>query len=299
MRIDKSHKPWLLGTLAALLLGAAAYIQFAVGSPSGPRGGSKTGLIFGYLGYGMMLSAAVLGLRKKRPTWRIGRAQAWMRWHLWVGTLSLFFILFHGGCHARGLLTMILTILLFIVIGSGWVGALIQHYIPKMMTARVPMETIYEEIPNVRKQLRKEANQLVTSICGPLDDEIAPSHAPAEQREPQAEGALVDIEQADRANFREVYMRKVRPFLEKPDDPGAELADPQRATEVFESLRRLVAAPLHGVLNDLENICEEANQLRRQRRIYHWLHGWLLVHVPLSIALLVLAAVHAVMASRY
>jgi hypothetical protein len=29
------------------------------------------------------------------------------------------------------------------------------------------------------------------------------------------------------------------------------------------------------------------------------LHGWQLVHVPLSIALLVLAAVHAVMALRY
>jgi len=52
-------------------------------------------------------------------------------------------------------------------------------------------------------------------------------------------------------------------------------------------------------LKDLENICEEEHQLSRQARIYHWLHAWLLVHVPLSIALLVLGAVHAVMALRY
>jgi hypothetical protein len=60
-----------------------------------------------------------------------------------------------------------------------------------------------------------------------------------------------------------------------------------------------MVAPVHGVLDDLENICEEEHQLRRQIRIYVWLHGWLLVHVPLSMALLVLGAVHAVMALRY
>ena len=56
---------------------------------------------------------------------------------------------------------------------------------------------------------------------------------------------------------------------------------------------------MHGVLDDLENICEEEQQLSRQIRIYRWLHAWLLVHVPLSIALLVLGGVHAVMALRY
>ncbi len=56
---------------------------------------------------------------------------------------------------------------------------------------------------------------------------------------------------------------------------------------------------VHPRLEDLENICEEERQLNRQTRLYRWLHGWLLVHVPLSIALLVLGAVHAVMALRY
>jgi hypothetical protein len=49
----------------------------------------------------------------------------------------------------------------------------------------------------------------------------------------------------------------------------------------------------------LESICEEERQLVRQRRIYQWLHGWLLVHVPLSIALLVLGGIHAIVALTY
>jgi hypothetical protein len=33
--------------------------------------------------------------------------------------------------------------------------------------------------------------------------------------------------------------------------------------------------------------------------VHHWLNGWLLVHVPLSVGLLVLSAFHAVIALRY
>jgi hypothetical protein len=37
----------------------------------------------------------------------------------------------------------------------------------------------------------------------------------------------------------------------------------------------------------------------RQARLHALLHSWQLVHVPISIALLVLAIVHVVMALRY
>ncbi len=291
MRIDTKQRRWMIVTLALAVVSAVIYIVYAVASPGGPRGGSGIGLIFGVTGYGLMLYAGLLGARKKVPIWRLGRAQSWMRGHLWLGTLSLLLILFHGGFAFRGPLTLVLMILFFIVIASGWVGAAIQHYVPTLMTTRVPMETIYEEIPSVREQLKEEADQLVVSICGSLAGEERTASA--------AVTMLVDIEQEDRVRFREIYLRKVRPFLENPDMPGAELADARRTAEVFESFRRLLSAPVHGVLDDLENICEEEHQLRQQIHIYRWLHGWLVVHVPLSIALLVLGAVHAVMALRY
>jgi hypothetical protein len=293
MRIDKTHRPWFLTTIILTLASTAVYIIYAVQSPAGPRGGSAIGLTFGIIGYAFMLYAGLIGARKKVPTWRIGRAQTWMRGHLWLGLLSLLLILFHGGFHFRGPLTTVLMILFFIVIGSGVLGALIQHYVPSLMTTRVPMETIYEEIPHVRAQLCEEADRLVVAICGPMDAE-APSEQPA-----SAVATLIEIEQEDKARFRDVYVRKVRPYLANPEAPGAELADPLRAAEVFQSLRRMLVAPVHGVLDDLENICEEEHQLTQQIRLYQWLHAWLLVHVPLSIALLVLGGVHAIMALRY
>ena len=142
MKIDKTHGPWMIATLIALIVSLTIYILYAVRAPGGPRGGSALGLTFGIAGYALMLYAGLLGARKKVPVWRIGRAQTWMRGHIWLGLLSLPLILFHGGFAFRGPLTAVLMWLFFIVIGSGVLGALIQHYIPRMMTSRVPMETI-------------------------------------------------------------------------------------------------------------------------------------------------------------
>ncbi len=109
--------------------------------------------------------------------------------------------------------------------------------------------------------------QLVTSLC-----------------------SAVEAEHDDKVRFRETYASVIRPFLEDPESTPA---------PAFLSLRRATPAVLHQALEDLENICEEERQLNRQRRLYHWLHAWLLVHVPLSIALLILGGIHAVMALRY
>jgi len=64
-------------------------------------------------------------------------------------------------------------------------------------------------------------------------------------------------------------------------------------------LRTLLPAAGHAALEDLSDICDEARQLRRQELLHHWLHDWLLLHIPLSLALILLGAVHAVMALHY
>ena len=68
---------------------------------------------------------------------------------------------------------------------------------------------------------------------------------------------------------------------------------------MFEKVRALVPAAFHPAIADLENICEEERQLGKQVRMHAMLHGWQLVHVPLSVALLVMAIVHIVVALRY
>jgi hypothetical protein len=110
---------------------------------------------------------------------------------------------------------------------------------------------------------------------------------------------IILLSQEESAPLRRFYLDEMRPFLEHPKDRGQRLTDSAKAGSAFAGLRTLLPALAQATLSDLEDICGEARQLTRQERLHHWLHGWLLVHIPLSLALILLGAVHAVMSLRY
>ena len=274
MRIDHTHRKWLAASLIILGVATAAYIPYALDSPSGPTGGSALGLTFGIIGSAFMIFAGLLAGRKKVPIWRLGRAQAWMRGHLWLGTLSLPIIFFHAGFRFGGPLTSVLMVLVIIVVASGIFGAVLQHYLPNLMTVQVPSETIFEQIDHVREQLVASSDETIVAAESSAGEESA---AP-----------LVDF-----------YRREMRPFLESRGARHQLLSNPDRARGTFEGLRMLLPAGLQDAAKRLEHICEEERQLRRQSKLHHWLHGWLMLHIPLSFALLLLGLVHAITALRY
>jgi hypothetical protein len=297
-----------------LALSTLAYTTYAVEAPEGPGGGSTMGLVFGVVGFGFMIFAALLGARKRVPTWRVGRAQAWMRGHLWLGLLSLPMILFHGGFHFGGTLTSVLMWLLIITVVSGVFGAALQHYVPRVMTADVKLETIYDEIGNVRRLLREEADRGVEALCGPLGIDksasgevlrgggLSAARGMATTSGGTAVAAATEtvvLSEEERAPLRKFYLSEMRPFLEQPKLRGSRLCDADTAHVAFSGLRTLMPQAAQATVQDLEEICDESRQLVRQERLHHLLHGWLLVHIPISLALILLGAVHAVMALRF
>jgi hypothetical protein len=255
-------------------------------------GGTVLGLTFGSVGFAFMIFAALLGARKKVPVWRVGRAQAWMRGHLWLGLLSLPVIVFHSGFRFGYGLTAVLMVLLIIVVVSGLFGAALQHYMPRVMTREVPMETIYDEIGHVREQLLEEAEELVKKATAAPEKAAV---AGATDSMPVAAVAVAD----GAAPLRNFYQNELKPFLEKPAARNSALGDEAQARNAFLQLRTMVPPALHTVIDDLENICDEERQLTLQGHLHAWLYGWLLLHIPLSLALILLGAVHAVMALRY
>ena len=91
----------------------------------------------------------------------------------------------------------------------------------------------------------------------------------------------------------------MRPFLQSHGARHQLLSSRDRAHSTFEGLRMLLPAEAQEATKRLEQICEEERQLRRQSLLHHWLHGWLMLHIPLSFALLLLGVVHAITALRY
>jgi hypothetical protein len=175
--IDGSHRKWCLATLLLFLLSSAGYMIYARSAPDGPRGGSVPGMLFGIAGSGLMLYAGLISGRKKVPAWRIGSAQTWLRGHIWLGLLSIPLILFHAGFRWGGLLERVLLVVFAAIIVSGLVGLAVQQFLPRQMTARVPLETFYAQIPFECRLLQVEGDVAVAAACGPLpilpDIEIA------------------------------------------------------------------------------------------------------------------------------
>ena len=100
------------------------------------------------------------------------------------------------------------------------------------------------------------------------------------------------------APLRRFYCGELRPYLENTKRSFG-LNDAGRARSSFAAIRTLVPPSAHATIGDLEEICDEARQIALQERMHRWLHGWLLAHIPISLALILLGAVHAVMALRY
>jgi hypothetical protein len=195
------------------------------------------------------------------------------------------------------------------------------------MTKDVPLETIYDEIGHVQQLLREEADHAMEALCGPLGfrykleeagqraggftamraltastvalrTSAAVSAGASVATAVAAAPEIILLSDERSAPLRRFYCGELRPYLEHPKRRAA-LSNEGRAHSSFAAVRTLVPTSAHATIDDLEEICSEARQLSLQERMHRWLHGWLLVHIPLSLALILLGAVHAVMALRY
>ncbi len=314
MQIDRSHRRWLIATLILMGVATAGYIPYSVLSVHGPSGGSWTGLAYGLAAFGVMLFAGLLGVRSRFPVWRIGRARSWMKGHLWLGVLVAPLILFHSGFQFGGTLTTVLTLLTLLVVASGIFGALLQHYLPRIITAQVPHETIYEQMDAARRHLSEEAAAIVAATQAAAEPDLPEAAVDASLPKTFRLAAMLDaqakLDQKETVllvrsdpkavdRFHSFYRLEVERFLAAPDDGEHALGTAAQANLRFKQLRTMLPQRLHEAADDLESICEEARQLNRQAKLHRWLHGWLLLHIPLSYVVLLLAAIHAVMALRY
>ena len=291
MRIDRTHRPWLIASCWILGVSIAIFVPYAIYSK--PDGGSAIGLLFGIAGFGCMLFAAALGIRKRYPIWRIGRAQHWMRGHLWLGTLALPLIFLHAGFHFGGLLTTILMVLLILVTVSGLIGAYLQHTLPTRIMREVGFETIYDQIDHVRRGLLREAEERLNTIA----EEMAPGRGAGATVVLTYIGAIPEIN-TEIAELNSVFEKEIRPYLAN-EAKRSPLRLRDYSAQLFERLRSMLPERAHTTTTSLEEICEEKRQLDKQVVLHRTLHAWLLCHIPLSLALILLGFVHAIGALRY
>lgn len=301
------HRPWLIVVALATLASIAWFVAAGMDMAQWPGGSSVPGFTFGVVGGLIVLFEFLLWLRRKVRTWRIGSAQAWLRAHIWLGLLCLSLLVLHSGLRLGGTLSTVLMALLVLVVASGIWGLILQNLLPKLMIEDTPAETVYSQKDFLVDELLSEADHLVSATCG------AAAEAPAKDS-PRHETALVIVEtvrsaaptiQAPAAPIPETailaafYREQVADYLRLGRAGGSPLADASRAALVFQGFKTQLPPAAHVIVDALEGFCRQRRQWDSQARLHFWLHNWLWVHFPLSVALLVLMAVHVFVALKY
>jgi hypothetical protein len=323
--IDRKHTGWIVFTAAAAALATAAYVLDAPRHLSGPGGSTAVGITLGSIALAIMLFCAALGLKRRVPHWRLGRAQTWLRGHIWLGLLVVVLVALHAAFRVGGPLTLALWVLLLAVTVSGVVGLILQQVLPTALTRSVRGETVAQQIDRELAGLPALAEDVLFSFDGGADPEVRakmkvqpPPWLSGESDAPQAviQKKVLDLrdkrvvnakgrDSLDRFNpffsegrqpLREFHARHVAGYLAGGN--GA-MATQTTARLTFDELRRSVAPAVHPGIDAIESICARRRELLTQRRLQRTLMAWLLFHVPLSWALIVLTIVHAVVALRY
>lgn len=292
MLIDSTHRKWII---TCGVLAAAAVIGHRVAAiywPTPLYGGTFVGLWYGIAGALLILFAGLLAAHRKLPVRRwLGARKSWLKGHVWLGLLSVVFVVCHTNYSWGGVLETVLWIVFLSVLFTGIIGVLAQQLLPRVLTARVIYEAPYEQIPHLCEAMRREADALLDAACG--------AYEPVEVSVVNTMAAMAYASDA-RAQLRDFYEQDVRPFLSQRPPRGNPLTNPVQVEARFSKLRRLPEMDQFATeIDKLARFCEERRQLLEQERLHFWLHAWLLLHVPLSLALLVLGILHVVTALYY
>ncbi len=313
------HAPWIAFLIIATAGSLVWFLAQGRGAPEWPGGGSPPGFTFGVAGGLLILFEFALWGRKKVRSWRIGRVQDWMIAHIWLGLLTVPLLVLHSGFRWGGSLSTVLMILFLVVIASGIWGLLLQQYIPSRMLSQVPAETIHSQINRMVLFMADDAHRLVEATCGPLPGEEAEpvetsatsSGAPvshitvgAVQTVGNVSGKVLLTTVLKAAvpgsePLRELYRTSIRRYLIEGRKSGSPLAIPSKAEFIFADIRTRLPLATRETIDFLENLCDQRRQLDRQDRLHRLLHNWVIVHLPLSVALVALMAVHIWVALKY
>ena len=313
----KLHSRWLFAVCIATLIAVCLTLAAAMRAGRWPGGGSATGLLWGVLAAAIFLFEVALVVKKTtlfRTVRWLGPAQTWMKAHIWLGLLTVPLVVLHSGGRLGGTLTTIFVTVFAGIILSGIWGLAAQNFLPRLLLEAAPGETVYAQIEQVGQQYAAEARRLVLLACGDdyesnLNEPIVVAEkAPHISGAPRQVGMQVQRSPHPTADLpraisspavQKALSADIRPYLLTGHSHGGLLGSRQKNTWYFDDLRLRVVPELRILVGQLEEICERRRQLNVQKVLHFWLHNWLWLHLPLSMALLVLLAAHIFFALRF
>lgn len=292
------------------------YVSGSLSSGRWLSGGSAAGLTCGLVAGLIILFEMFLSPKKwlRRIKW-LGPAKYWMAAHLWLGLAALPLAIFHSGMTLGGWLPGAFLILFILTILSGVYGWWVQNLLPRWMLRNLPSETIYGQIDHVSEVTAEDARRMLVAACGPRETgNFIVDHEPelissgpivigAQRNVGRTGGRTLGTRrvQQSRDDNEQLWtaFHDIEPFLLDGCEADSPLANPTRAIQWFDQLRSVCRDSSEETINTLEAMCSQRRQFDTQKTVHRILHGWLPVHIGLSVVVTGLLVAHVWTALKY
>ncbi len=253
---------WLMGFGIAVAVCVLLFLANALFGQVHP--GSLWGLTYGISAAVVFVAVFAYSLRRRTMRFRPGRTWHYLQVHVYGGALFLVLILMHTGFGLpKGILTWWLWLLSLWVVGSGFLGVVLQKWIPMLLNSGLSIEVHYDRIPELIADLSERAETLAAS-CDYTIREFYRKTLAAAMAAPQS---------------RLIYYFDITGGI-------------QAQTEQFEYLRALLPDEEQEKLDTLEDMYKTKLEIDAHYTLQKALRWWLFLHVPVSILLIVLLALH-------
>jgi hypothetical protein len=272
-----------------LVAGAALTASFVVLVLRGgfQHGGSPAGIAYGTIGLLAILILLYFGVRKRsyRSTW--GTLDGWLQSHIYLGILSALVILFHTGFRFSDRVAVAAFATLLVVVGSGYVGASLYTSVPRRLS-EVESDLTPADLAAQIKQLADAMARVAGSRSQPFQQ--------------VCKGLLAESLPGPLAGWR-LLLSRPGDGLKRSAGAGAGSAGRGGGAAPWAVYLTQVPAGEQEELRQLLVLSRQRSELLErlvaQQRYRNVLGAWLYLHVPLSIALLVLVAAHLVAVFYY
>lgn len=254
---------WFIGFWAVVAICLAVLLVNALVGRVHPS--SPWGLTYGILAAVLFVAVFAYSMKRRMMGVRsLGRAWYYLQFHVYGGTLFLLLMFMHIGFQTpQGVLAWWLWALSIWVVGSGLLGIILQKWIPTLLNSGLSTEVHYDRIP-----------ELVTDL--------------SERAEKVATGSHYQV--------REFYQQTLAPALAAPRTRAIYFFDVtggmQAKVRQFEYLRDLLPSEERSTVDDLQEMYEAKLEIDAHYTLQKALRWWLYLHVPVSLAVLVLLGFH-------
>ncbi|MDJ0788534.1 MAG: hypothetical protein QNK05_17140 [Myxococcota bacterium] len=230
--------------------------------------GNIWGIAYGTAAATLMIGAAFFGVRRRMMhsalRLGLGGSRQWLYFHLYGGLLFLLLMFMHTGFRLpEGVLGWWMWLLAVWTGLTGLLGLALQQWIPKALGSGLGLEVHYDRIPELVAELRDRAEELSEGGHDPV---------------------------------RQLHARKVAPELAAPRRSWRYFIDPtgsihSRLRE-FDYLRSLLGGEEARDVEALEGIYRAKLEMDAHYTLQWALRSWLYLHVPISLVLVAIVAVH-------